>query len=199
MQRGECELWWSKQRTMLLTMEVDSRYWPAIVSKALRGEASESFWHELERGNSDVDDIMRRLTQIFDANQLEDVLKELMDLTQEEGESILKFKARFDRIIKVLDKHEAKFGELALATLFGIKIKESIWREARKQKPNSLREIMEFIATNGLVEIPDAATTEHVLRTSETYRSRAPSRQKRRRNADQGHIRPVCRFFQQGR
>lgn len=111
--RGECAEWWSQLQRTLVTMKVPLSDFFALVVDALEGDALAEFWHvyqERERNRKgsglDVEAIMAVLVELFDAGQHVLLLKKWRLLEQRKGETVLKFRARYMRVVDALSQYE---------------------------------------------------------------------------------------------
>lgn len=152
--RGECAAWWSQIQRTLVTMQVPPSNLFALVVDALEGDALAEFWHvyqerEQERRGSglDVDAIMAVLVELFDAGQHVLLLKKWRQLEQRKGETVLKFRARYMRVLDALAQYDWKLTEEQVVADFGHRLMD--WARIATHQPANMHGILRAVAELG--------------------------------------------------
>src|SRR4051812_48406553 len=59
----------------------------------------------IKSGRVDVEDLMEKFVTRFDAGQHEEVIEDFLRLEQREDETVVEFRGRFDRLVRVLEPY----------------------------------------------------------------------------------------------
>ena len=164
--RGECASWWLQLKRTFVTMKVPEDDLFALVVDALEGDALAEFWHgynERERNRRgsgpDVEAIMLMLIGLFDAGQHVLLLKKWRLLEQRKGETVLKFRARYMRVLDALAQYHWSLTDDQVVADFGSRLLD--WARIATHQPTSMQGILRAVAELG--ENTDAAPKPQLM------------------------------------
>ena len=126
----------------------------SVVSNALEGDAREEFNQRLDDlkvsgayTTEHVDAVMKALIELFDGGQHAMLLIKWRSLMQLKGETTVKFRTRFMRVISALAVYGYDFTPEQLVVDFSTRLRN--WRAIAAHKPKSIDELLAAVAKSG--------------------------------------------------
>ena len=151
---GKCAKWWRETIQTLESMNLADDNYFVVVLDLLDGDAREEFWQRLETlveskavsrpyVLKDVKLVVDSMVELFDAGQHTSLLLRHRALSQVKGETTVKFRARFMRVINALKAYVYgyKYTQTQLVHDFSSRLRK--WKVIAAHKPTSLDAILE--------------------------------------------------------
>ena len=153
---GKCASWWRQTTQILEGMNLAQNEYFVVVLDLLDGDALDEFWQRLEglveSGDvslpysfEDVAKVIASMIELFDAGQHTSLLLRHRALSQVKGETTVKFRARFMRVINSLRVYGYNYTQDQLVHDFGSRLRN--WKAIAAHKPESLDDILNAVAS----------------------------------------------------
>ena len=151
-ERGECGNWWQQFQRTATTLHVPEGDMFALVAHALEGDAKTEFWHVHKaragrHGDQDVAAIVQVLIALFDAGQHVHLLKKWRGMEQRKGETVLKFRTRYMKVLDSLQLYKWTLSDEQMVADFGSRLLD--WSRIATHKPASVEAILRAVAELG--------------------------------------------------
>jgi transposase InsO family protein len=157
---GRCGDWWSHAEEIFAASKTSEADQLAAVNAALKGQASDEFWalfHEMKTGGGNqvptVKKVMDAVVPVLDAGMLPTLCLRFADMQQDQGESIISFRSRFQSCVRGLERFKQQFEPPVLAVFFGTKLRN--WKSIAIKNPESVAAIVDYVIKSGLDEMPE--------------------------------------------
>lgn len=202
---GRCGDWWSHAEEIFAASKTREADQLSAVNAALKGQAAEEFWaifHEMKTAAAGqlptVKKVMDAVVPVLDAGLLPTLCVRFNDMQQDQGESIITFRSRFQSVVRGLERFKQQFEPSVLAVFFGTKLRN--WKSIALKNPESISAIVDYVIKSGLDEPLEDGRALAVSKQAPAAAKKedVPSRQNSRRpvrcyNCNKmGHVSSQC-------
>ena len=162
---GGCASFWRKMQRSLVELRVAEDLHFTVIRNQLRSDALDAWWsfHDAAEGKSQptVVELMKLMVQLFDSGQHAHLLFKWRWTRQLKGESVVKFRTRYMKIVLALREYGWRMEDAQL--LADIQTRLRNWQVLSTHNPLSLDELVAASAKIGESNAPEHVPSQQQI------------------------------------